>query len=119
MLDPTVDHRQSITAVGAGGLEGRGVTEASQTRFDYLPEHATDFVFASTAVAGGPLTALGITGALAAGRVLAAYLYETRPTDPVIYGAVAVAFLVAGTLACLGPAWRATTVDPLLALKAE
>ena len=40
---------QSITAVGAGGLEGRGVSEASQTRFDYLPEHATDFVFASFA----------------------------------------------------------------------
>ena len=45
----TYNVRQSITAVGAGGLEGRGVTEASQTRFDYLPEHATDFVFASFA----------------------------------------------------------------------
>ncbi len=45
----TYNVNQSITAVGAGGLEGRGVTEASQTRFDYLPEHATDFVFASFA----------------------------------------------------------------------
>jgi rod shape determining protein RodA len=45
----TYNVRQSITAVGAGGLEGRGVTEASQTRFDYLPEHATDFAFASLA----------------------------------------------------------------------
>jgi rod shape determining protein RodA len=45
----TYNVRQSITAVGAGGLEGRGVVEASQTRFDYLPEHATDFVFASFA----------------------------------------------------------------------
>ena len=45
----TYNVKQSITAVGAGGLEGRGVTEASQTRFDYLPEHATDFVFASFA----------------------------------------------------------------------
>jgi len=45
----TYNVAQSITAVGAGGLEGRGVTEASQTRFDYLPEHATDFVFASFA----------------------------------------------------------------------
>jgi rod shape determining protein RodA len=35
--------------VGAGGIDGRGVSEASQTRFDYLPEHATDFVFASFA----------------------------------------------------------------------
>lgn len=38
---------QSITAIGSGGLTGRGVVEASQTRLDYLPEHATDFAFAS------------------------------------------------------------------------
>jgi rod shape determining protein RodA len=40
---------QSITAVGAGGLGGRGVDDATQTNLDYLPEHATDFVFASLA----------------------------------------------------------------------
>jgi rod shape determining protein RodA len=45
----TYNINQSITAVGAGGLTGRGVEEATQTRFDYLPEHATDFVFASLA----------------------------------------------------------------------
>jgi rod shape determining protein RodA len=43
----TYNVTQSITAIGAGGLDGRGVREASQTRLDYLPEHATDFVFAS------------------------------------------------------------------------
>jgi rod shape determining protein RodA len=45
----TYNVNQSITAVGSGGVDGRGVSEASQTRFDYLPEHATDFVFASFA----------------------------------------------------------------------
>lgn len=45
----TYNVTQSITAVGAGGLSGRGVEGASQTRLDYLPEHATDFVFASFA----------------------------------------------------------------------
>jgi rod shape determining protein RodA len=45
----TYNINQSITAVGAGGLTGRGIDEATQTRFDYLPEHATDFVFASLA----------------------------------------------------------------------
>ena len=45
----TYNVNQSITAIGAGGVEGRGVVEASQTRLDYLPEHATDFVFASFA----------------------------------------------------------------------
>jgi rod shape determining protein RodA len=40
---------QSITAVGAGGLRGRGVLGATQTRLNYLPEHPTDFAFASLA----------------------------------------------------------------------
>ena len=40
---------QSITAVGSGGLDGRGVQGATQTRLDYLPEHHTDFVFAALA----------------------------------------------------------------------
>ena len=40
---------QSITAVGAGEVAGRGVEGATQTNLDYLPEHATDFVFASMA----------------------------------------------------------------------
>ncbi len=56
LLDPDRDPsgltwnvNQSKTAVGAGGLTGRGVVDASQTRRDYLPEHATDFAFASLA----------------------------------------------------------------------
>jgi rod shape determining protein RodA len=40
---------QSMTAVGAGGLDGRGVEGATQTTANFLPEHATDFIFASLA----------------------------------------------------------------------
>jgi len=39
--------QQSIAAVGAGQVEGRGVKGATQTRLNFLPEHHTDFVFAS------------------------------------------------------------------------
>jgi rod shape determining protein RodA len=45
----TYNVTQSETAIGAGQVSGRGVAGASQTRLDYLPEHATDFVFASFA----------------------------------------------------------------------
>ena len=45
----TYNLRQSIIAVGAGGVRGRGVIGATQTGLDYLPEHATDFAFASLA----------------------------------------------------------------------
>jgi ABC-type antimicrobial peptide transport system permease subunit len=63
--------------------------------------------------------ALGIAAAAVATRVLAAYLFDTKPTDPITFAAVCFAFIVAGTAACLGPAWRATTVDPMLALRSE
>jgi rod shape determining protein RodA len=55
-LDPTENPQgaayninQSITAVGSGGSTGRGLAGATQTNLDYLPEHHTDFVFASLA----------------------------------------------------------------------
>jgi rod shape determining protein RodA len=53
----TYNVNQSMTAVGAGGLDGRGVEGATQTNLDYLPEHATDFVFASLAEQRGFLGA--------------------------------------------------------------
>ena len=45
----TYNVAQSITAVGSGGATGRGVAGATQTSLKFLPEHATDFVFASIA----------------------------------------------------------------------
>jgi rod shape determining protein RodA len=53
----TYNVNQSITAVGSGGLDGLGAEGASQTRLNYLPEHATDFVFASLAEQRGFLGA--------------------------------------------------------------
>jgi rod shape determining protein RodA len=43
----TYNVRQSINAVGAGGVNGRGEAGATQTNLNFLPEHATDFAFAS------------------------------------------------------------------------
>ncbi len=63
--------------------------------------------------------AAGILVAAAATRVLSTYLFETKPTDPVTFALVCAAFVMAGVAACLGPAWRATTVDPMLALRTE
>jgi len=45
----TYNVRQSINAVGAGGISGRGPSGATQTTYHFLPEHATDFAFASLA----------------------------------------------------------------------
>jgi rod shape determining protein RodA len=45
----TYNVTQSINAVGAGGVKGRGEAGATQTNLNFLPEHATDFAFASLA----------------------------------------------------------------------
>jgi len=51
-LDPNVDPRgagwniiQSITAIGAGGLTGRGYLQGTQSHYRFLPEQSTDFIF--------------------------------------------------------------------------
>ena len=61
----------------------------------------------------GAAVSMGVT------RVLATWLFDTTPTDPMTFGSVAVAVLLTGGLACLGPAWRATRVDPMRALRTE
>jgi rod shape determining protein RodA len=45
----TYNITQSKNAIGAGQLRGRGIDNATQTTLNFLPEHHTDFVFASLA----------------------------------------------------------------------
>jgi ABC-type antimicrobial peptide transport system, permease component len=61
----------------------------------------------------------GIALSFAATKVLSAYLFATTATDPLTLAFVCVTFLAAGVLSCLGPAWRATSADPLTALRAD
>jgi putative ABC transport system permease protein len=63
--------------------------------------------------------AAGLVGAVTSGRVLSGYLFDTQPTDPLTLAGVTCAMLIAGVVACLGPARRATRVDPILALRAD
>jgi len=63
--------------------------------------------------------AIGVLASTVVTRVLASYLFDTKPLDPFTFMAVSAAFVLAGIVACLGPAWRATTVDPMLALRSE
>jgi predicted permease len=60
---------------------------------------------------------LGIAGALALARAIAAQLYEVSPSDPVVFASVA-ALLAAVSLVASGvPALRAARVDPTVALR--
>ena len=87
-LDPSLDPRgagwnliQSKVAIGSGGLFGKGFTEGTQKRLDFLPEQHTDFIFS---VVGEELGFLGVLAAIGLfslflGRVLR--LAERSP-DP-------------------------------------
>ncbi|HEX2535232.1 MAG TPA: rod shape-determining protein RodA [Chitinophagaceae bacterium] len=37
--------RQSKIAIGSGGLFGKGLLQGTQTRYDFVPEQRTDFIF--------------------------------------------------------------------------
>jgi putative ABC transport system permease protein len=62
---------------------------------------------------------VGIAGALMLTRVMSGLLYEVRPTDAVTFAASSVLLAALALVAGLVPAWRATRVDPLVALRSE
>jgi predicted permease len=60
---------------------------------------------------------IGLGGALALTRMLESLLFEISPTDPVTLAGVAVTLGATALLASVAPAWRASTVDPLVTLR--
>jgi predicted permease len=63
--------------------------------------------------------AVGILAAFLLTRLMQSLLYQVRPSDPVTFGVVTVALLVVALLASALPAYRATRVSPIIALRTE
>jgi putative ABC transport system permease protein len=61
----------------------------------------------------------GIGAALVLARLMTSLLFGVKPVDPVTFGSVALLVLVVAAMAALIPARRATTVDPVVALRWE
>jgi ABC-type antimicrobial peptide transport system permease subunit len=62
---------------------------------------------------------IGLAGALVVARTLASLLYGVLPNDSATLMGSSGVVLVVALLACWHPAWRATRVDPIRALRAE
>jgi putative ABC transport system permease protein len=62
---------------------------------------------------------IGIVGAYVATRLLAAFLFETSPTDPISFGAAVLLLTAVATLASFVPMRRAVRIDPMVTLRTE
>jgi predicted permease len=62
---------------------------------------------------------VGVAGALAANRMIAALLFGVEPTDAATIAAVAAAISTFAAVACWLPGWRASRLDPNVVLRAD
>jgi len=83
------------------------------------PARVLRLIFANGAWQLGLGLVLGLALAAGISRLLDIILFDVEPLDPVVFGAVALTLAVAGSLACLIPARRATRVDPAEAMRSD
>jgi predicted permease len=63
--------------------------------------------------------AIGLGAAWQFGAGVKAFLFGTEPADPIVFAVTLVGLAVAGVLAAVGPARRASRVDPIVTLRCE
>lgn len=83
------NQQQSVTAIGSGGIAGKGLFNGPQTQLRYLPEQQTDFIFAVVSEELGFVGAVAVI--LAQGLILWRILAVSRAADDPF-----------GSLACIG-----------------
>jgi rod shape determining protein RodA len=91
----TYNITQSKNAIGAGQVRGRGPNNATQTTLNFLPEHHTDFVFASLAEERGFFGAafLLMLYLLVVWRGLRIVTLAREPFSAIVAGGVVIALL--------------------------
>jgi putative ABC transport system permease protein len=62
---------------------------------------------------------IGLGASAAVVRLIRSMLYETQPLDLLVFATVCGLLLLVAMAACLGPAWRASRLDPMTALRTE
>jgi ABC-type antimicrobial peptide transport system permease subunit len=113
-----------LTATGLYGVLAYGVTQRLR-EFGVrvaLGARAADVVRLVVRHALGLVglgIALGLGGALIAGRLVASFLFGLSPRDPLTLVAVPVILVAVAALASAVPARRAATADPMASLRAE
>jgi ABC-type antimicrobial peptide transport system permease subunit len=81
--------------------------------------HVRGMVLRQAATLAGMGVVVGLVAAGGLTRLMASLLYGVSPLDPLTFGAVATTLAGVALLASWIPAWRASRVDPVVALRAE
>ena len=113
-----------LAAIGIYGVMGYAVVQ--QTRqigvriaLGAKPRDVLQLVVGQGMKLAGAGAAVGLLGALVVSRTLRSLLYGVNPADPVSLLVATIPLVAAALLATLLPAWRATHVDAVVALRHE
>lgn len=114
----------ALCAVGIYGVVNYSVSRQMQSlgvRMALGAErrHITALIFGEAfrlIVAG---VVVGVIAGLIATRWLASLIWGVSTYDPLSFVAVALILFAAGTAACIRPAWRASSIDPMVVLRQE
>jgi len=63
--------------------------------------------------------AIGVVAAIMLTRLMGGMLYKVSPHDPLAFGCAIMVITIASLTACFLPAWRATRIDPVQALREQ
>lgn len=113
-----------LAAVGIYGVMSFGVGQRTQEFGIRLALGARRSRVVRLVLKEGAILALtgsviGLGGAYLVGRAMQSTLYGVGAMDPGAFGAVAFVLLLAALAACLVPAWRASRVEPIVALRCD
>ena len=113
-----------ITAAGIGGVMGLSVSQRTKEigirmALGASPNSVLWMVLRQGMTLIGVGLALGIALALSGTRLMQGLLFGIEPSDPWTLFGVTLLLLVVAASACYGPARRATSVDPMTALRSE
>ena len=72
---------QSKIAIGSGGLLGKGFLQGTQTKFNFVPEQSTDFIFCTVGEEWGFVGSAILIGLLMAFILRIIYLAERQRSD--------------------------------------
>jgi ABC-type antimicrobial peptide transport system permease subunit len=112
-----------LSAIGIYGVLAYGVSQRRREigvrmALGSTPREVFGLVLGDGVKIVGIGLAVGLAGALLAGRAMASLLYGVRPADPMVLLVIAGTLAVVALLASVIPARRAAKVSPLVALSA-